>query len=203
MTRGAQPEVDRDSGATSMRHIADATAPDPRSDQSRFERLYQENWRAILAYASRRLSSVDDAEDAVAETFVVAWRRRDLVPAAPDARIWLYGVCHRVVANMLRSRNRRQRLVDRLRVPTRPDALSTEWSGDVAEALATLSQADQEILRLVAWEGLTYDEVAKTLAISANAVGIRIFRARGKLAKALSLDRPARNDPAHPGHRGS
>jgi RNA polymerase sigma-70 factor (ECF subfamily) len=83
----------------------------PGADQ-RFERCFRDNYAAILAFAIRRMPDRGTAEDAAAETFTVAWRRRDLIPAEPLP--WLYGIALRVIANQRRSTRRRRRLGDRL-----------------------------------------------------------------------------------------
>jgi DNA-directed RNA polymerase specialized sigma24 family protein len=67
--------------------------------QVHFGRLYREHGRAILAYALRRVGDPEDAADVVAETFLIAWRRLGDVPAGDRARLWLYAVARRVVAN--------------------------------------------------------------------------------------------------------
>lgn len=74
--------------------------PDPptsSSDLARFEALFASCQRLVLAYAMRRSPNAADAEDVVAETFIVAWRKIDSVPAEPVP--WLYAVARRVLAN--------------------------------------------------------------------------------------------------------
>ena len=68
--------------------------------QIRFGRLYRDQGRAILAYALRRVEDQEDAADVVAETFLVAWRRLGEVPIGDGARLWLYAVARRVIANL-------------------------------------------------------------------------------------------------------
>jgi RNA polymerase sigma factor (sigma-70 family) len=80
-----------------------------------FQRLYEENWNAILSYALRRTQRSEDAADIVAETFLVAWRRFDDVPSGESGRAWLYGVARRTLANQRRGEHRRDRLAERLR----------------------------------------------------------------------------------------
>ncbi len=62
-----------------------------------FAALYEIHHARVLAYALRRTRTVADAEDAAAETFVVAWRKRASIPADPLP--WLYGIARRVLAN--------------------------------------------------------------------------------------------------------
>jgi RNA polymerase sigma-70 factor, ECF subfamily len=140
----------------------------------------------VLGYALRRAGE-DAAREAVAETFTVAWRRIDDVPADPLP--WLLGVCRRVLANGRRGEGRRRALRARLEglpAETAPDP--AERAGE-AEALraafATLSPEDRDTLALVAWEGLTPARAAAVAGCSARAFSQRLSRARARLARAL------------------
>jgi RNA polymerase sigma-70 factor (ECF subfamily) len=99
----------------------------------------------------------------------------------------LYAVARRVLANQRRGRGRRERLTALLRVDdvATPEAAGEDRDGPAFAALATLAPADQELLRLVAWEELGNREIAQVLGISANAVAIRLHRARSRFAAAL------------------
>lgn len=156
--------------------------------------LFEAHFDAILAYARRRTLQLSDAEDVVAETFVVAWRRLDQLPRNDAEYLpWLYGIARRVLANQHRARLRRQRLLERLRsVPWWRASSPLADATDVTDALATLPVTDQEVLRLVAWEELSHAEAALVLGISANAVGIRLHRARRRLAAAMKGSGPMR-----------
>jgi RNA polymerase sigma-70 factor (ECF subfamily) len=154
--------------------------------RARFEELYRQHVKAVAAYALRRAPR-ETAEDVVAETFLVAWRRLEQVPAQPLP--WLYGVARRTLANYRRSATRRQSLADRLRLEVRviPQEPADERLRD---ALQTLRAGDRELLMLVAWEGLRPSEVARVLECSPVACRIRLHRARRRLADALEV-------PAH------
>lgn len=168
-----------------------------RSLRTAFDALYEAHAPRVLAYALRRTTALGDAEDVVAETFSVAWRRFTDIPDDPAALPWLLAVARRVIANQRRSAARRLRLVDRLHSLGRPrgDLLRTE-GGPALAALARLSADDQELLRLVAWDDLSHAEIAATLEISVNAVAIRLHRARGRFRAALARERSVAVDPA-------
>ena len=68
------------------------------SAEERFTALFEATRLPLLAYAVRRVADPADAADVVAETYLVAWRRLDDVPAGADARPWLFGVARRVLA---------------------------------------------------------------------------------------------------------
>lgn len=158
---------------------------------AQFERAFEEHGRSVLAYALRRCDEPADAEDAVAETFIVVWRRRAEIPAGEEVRPWLYGVCRRVLANQRRGEARRWRLLDRLtrHEPTTQTVKSETGDppGPAIEALGHLRADDQELLRLVAWEDLRHAEIATVLGITANAVGIRLHRARARFGIEFQL----------------
>ncbi|MCO8271077.1 hypothetical protein M1L60_10780 [Actinoplanes sp. TRM 88003] len=70
--------------------------------EEHFNRLWLEHAPAVLRYARRRVDD-EQADEVVAETFVVAWRRLAEIPAAELP--WLFGVARRVSANVRRSRS--------------------------------------------------------------------------------------------------
>jgi RNA polymerase sigma factor (sigma-70 family) len=160
----------------------------PASRLARFDQLFIEHQRHVLAYAMRRTRTLADAEDAAAETFAIAWRRLDAIPAA-EPLPWLYGVARRVLANQRRGNGRRERLAALLRpeddVAT-PIRVGEDLDGPASASLASLSPGDQEVLRLVAWEELGHREIAQVLGITPNAVAIRLHRARARFAHALA-----------------
>ena len=155
---------------------------DPAS--ARFEALFEGHHRRILAYALRRASREADAEDVVADTFAVAWRRIADVPDGDDELPWLLGVARRVSANQHRSAGRIAGVLARLRAQPRTSAMAAPTS-PASLALDRLPAADQELLRLLAWDGLSQSEAGVVLGISANAVAIRLHRARKRFTDEL------------------
>jgi RNA polymerase sigma-70 factor (ECF subfamily) len=155
-----------------------------------FRRLWAEHHRHVLAYALRRCDQRADAEDVVATTFTVAWRRRGDKPAAEFELPWLYAIAARVLANQRRSLRRLMALRSRLRELPEP---AREERSDLPEVVAALKQLradDQEILRLAAWEGLTGAELAVALDCTENAAAIRLHRARKRLEDELAKEEP-------------
>lgn len=158
----------------------------------------------MLAYALRRCDSQADAQDVLAETFVVAWRRLEVVPADDRAILWLYAVARRVLANQRRGQKRRYQLTTRLRSVRadtgEADAECRDEVHSVITALAQLHRKDREILRLAAWEGLSHAEIGAVLGCSENASAIRLHRARQRLDRAFPKDEGP--SPAQEGSSG-
>lgn len=157
--------------------------------ERRFEAVYAANHAPILGYVLRRTKSPDDAADVMAETFLTAWRRVEDVPAGDNARLWLYGVARRVLANHHRGERRRSALSERLCADLDSSWRQPEYTHDkeqIGRAFRHLSEAHREILALSAWEGLDYAQIATVLGCSRNAVRIRLHRARKQFAAELA-----------------
>lgn len=168
----------------------------------RFEAAYRELYAPIGAYVLRRLSSPEESAEVVAETFLTLWRRFDEAPAGDALRPWTYGVARRVMANHRRGERRRAALSERLvtdlarLTQQAPDpAESVDDLAQLRAAMAQLSEPDRELLRLIAWEGLTTDEIAIALDARAGAVRLRLHRARRRLAAALGTDNQPKQPP--------
>src|SRR3954447_21389943 len=177
--RAAEPEPGSDRAGSPTGMSDDATADRRR----RFEALFTQHASAVHAYARRRATSAD-AEEVVADTFLVAWRRLDVVPADPLP--WLLAVTRRTLANANRGDARRHALRRRLAAqpadqPTNPPASTDADSPALQRALAALPPAEREAITLLAWDELTPDEIAVVLGCSRAAVYLRLSRARRRL----------------------
>jgi RNA polymerase sigma-70 factor, ECF subfamily len=163
-------------------------------DEAELEALWHDWHRHVLAYALRRVDR-PTAEEVVAETFVIAWRRMDELPDPPLP--WLLGVARRVLANVRRGERRRVALLDRLR--QQPAVGTTPPPGAEGRALAALAQLrerDREALLLHAWEGLDHAGAATVMGCSAATFAVRFHRARERFARALAdLERVEASTP--------
>jgi RNA polymerase sigma-70 factor (ECF subfamily) len=177
------------------------------SDEEQFRSLFRTHYQAIVRYAARRSAAGTDPDDIVAETFAVAWRRRESLPVARELP-WLYGIAARVLANQRRSQRRALRLQERLRLVTRVRSVSVEDEaasraelGSAAAAFSSLRESDAEVLRLAAWEGLSSSEIAAVLGCSDNAAALRLHRARKRLEEAILKENceAGHRDTAMPG----
>jgi RNA polymerase sigma-70 factor (ECF subfamily) len=152
-----------------------------------FDAFFRDNYPAVLAYALARADR-ESAKDAVAAAFLVAWRRHGERHPAP--RPWLYNVTRRTLADQRRAETRLGAL--RVKLAAQPFTLGDgiELSGDaeVLDALAELRPLDQEVLRLVAWEGLEGSDLATALGVPRTVAAVRLHRARKRLRDVLTAD---------------
>jgi RNA polymerase sigma-70 factor (ECF subfamily) len=158
--------------------------------RERFEAVYRELYAPICGYVLRRVHEPEDAAEVIAETFATLWRRFDRCPSGDELRPWLFGVARRVIANQRRGERRRSALGERLASQAEPAAEAVhavETPSDLARAFASLSESDRELLSLVAWEGLTSEELAVALGTNRAAVRLRLHRARKRMREALPL----------------
>lgn len=164
-------------------------SPDQPANDAHYRRVYDDHYRAILAYCLRRVPSAD-AQDAANEVFTIAWRRIDEVPDDEKLRPWLYGVAYRVLSHHWRAQGRRNKLTTRLGSmrpnPSEPMDEQMVMRQDyelVRKAAARLKPLDREVLRLVMWEEMSHDQVADMLGSTGPAVKQRFHRAKSRLAR--------------------
>jgi RNA polymerase sigma-70 factor, ECF subfamily len=151
------------------------------SRRDRFEEIAPPLVEPLRRFLARRTDPAT-AEDVLAETLLVCWRRAETLPEDPLP--WAYGVARNCLRNAERAARRQDRLAARIAaMDPPPEAAPAHEDPDevLAEALAALRPDDAELLRLWAWEQLTAGEIATVLDISANAASIRLHRARHRL----------------------
>jgi RNA polymerase sigma-70 factor (ECF subfamily) len=161
-----------------------------------FAAIYERHFAEIYRYVAGRLGR-DVADDIAAETFLVAFRKRDRFdPARGNVRPWLYGIATTLVGQHRREETRRYQALARAgrrvlasaesHADRVADAVTAERLGrQLAAALADLGHGDRDVLLLVAIGQLSHQEVALALGIPYGTVGSRLNRARRELRKAL------------------
>jgi RNA polymerase sigma factor (sigma-70 family) len=164
-------------------------------DPERFAVLFDRHAPHIHRYLARRAGR-EVADDLVAETFLTAFAKRDRYDLGySDARPWLYGIATNLVGQQRRDEARQYRIRQgAVAEPEVPDHADRVAAGVTAEAmralldaaLAALPAGDRDVLLLIAWEQLTYQEVSRALAIPAGTVRSRLHRARTKVRQVLA-----------------
>ena len=153
-----------------------------------FDHLYDDTFQDVLSYCRRRAQTPEDADEAVAEVYLIAWRRFEEVQEAAKPVAWLLAVARRVLLNQQRSHARRARLAIRLR--QQPRALTVDiakgvedsaFAATVLKALDNLGPLDREIVTLAAFEGLSYEEIGIVVNKRSTTVKSRLYRVRKQL----------------------
>jgi RNA polymerase sigma-70 factor (ECF subfamily) len=168
-------------------------------DAEAFGEVFDAYFGEIHGYVAQRLGP-DHAEDVVADTFLVAFRKRaQYDPARAGVRAWLYGIATKLVGRHRRLEARTLRALGRYGAD--PDAPGPEEGvalrvsaqslrPNLAAALAGLQQRDRDVVLLVALAGLSHEEIATALGIPYGTVGSRLSRARKKLRASLGGANP-------------
>jgi RNA polymerase sigma-70 factor (ECF subfamily) len=167
------------------------------SRRHRFETIAPGLIEPVRRFLARRTDPAT-AEDVLAETLLVCWRRVEDLPAEPLP--FVYGVARMCLLNAQRAARRQERVAAKIAAVDPPAEAAPGPEGrdeELAAALRSLRPDDAELLRLWAWEQLAPAEIATVLGITPNAASIRLHRARGRLAEQL------RKDGATSGHEES
>jgi RNA polymerase sigma-70 factor (ECF subfamily) len=168
------------------------TSGTDRGGRESFERLYRDHFEAVYAYILRRAGRTD-ASDLVEDVFATAWRRMADVPAAPESKLWLYGVARHVVSQHRRSTTRGERLKWKMRRNTNVVTLDaapevSDLESKVRGLIQSMKDEDRELVTLIIWDGLTHAEVASVLGCSVNAVRIRWHRTVKRLRRQIGAE---------------
>jgi len=162
-------------------------------DDTQFRHLYMTHRDAVWSYIVRRVGR-NEVDDAVAEVFVVAWRKISEAPAIDEQLPWLYGIARNIVRNVIRSSNRRKRLWIKTAAlpPTNSPAsdiqvVRNSEDEELLVAVARLRANDQELLRLRTWEELTIRDIALVVGMTPKSVESRLVRIRKNLARTLAV----------------
>jgi RNA polymerase sigma factor (sigma-70 family) len=191
-------ETDSDDRATATLPPADPTDAEiiawSAADPNRFAEIFDRHAREILRYVHARLGP-DLAEDVVADTFLTAFRKRHQYDRTrPSAGPWLYGIATREIARHRRGEVRRQRALARSWAVGDGVAATGEFAQQAADrvaaerlrpqlaaTLAALAPAERDLLLLIAWAGLTYEQTAQALGLPVGTVRSRLSRLRAKI----------------------
>lgn len=163
-----------------------ASHPDP---QALLRTLYADHAPALRAYVTRLLSDPYQAEDVVQETMLRAWRNAEvLVPERGSVNGWLMRVAHNIAVDKIRARKARpDEVEENAASPRRLDDHAAEVvdSVFVARALARLTPAHREVLRVVYFADRTAVQAAEELGLPVGTVKSRTYHALRRLKACL------------------
>ncbi|MDR2704027.1 MAG: RNA polymerase sigma factor [Cellulomonadaceae bacterium] len=157
--------------------------------RARFTELWLTQHSAVAKFAARRVDP-DLVDDIIAETFMIAWQKVELIPT--HEKPWLLTIAQNVIATRTRAKGRQHSLA--LRVATEPETIHFPDElaisrVHIAQAWQKLTEAEREVLALTAWDGLSVAEAAQVLGCLRSTFSVRLTRARRHL-KALLNDTP-------------
>ncbi|HEX4401752.1 MAG TPA: sigma-70 family RNA polymerase sigma factor [Galbitalea sp.] len=154
--------------------------------------VFEENAADLLTYLERRIDPRSGAADVLGDAMVIAWKKAGQLPSEPEqARMWLFVIARNTLLNHRRSLGRQRAAVDRLREiidqhhPPLSEFDRADSQATIRNALASLPSSEQELVRLVNWDGFKLSEVAQLEGIAPSTVRSRYAKALSSLATLL------------------
>lgn len=166
-------------------------------DADAFGDLYARHARAVQSYCLWRTADLQSAEDATATVFLEIWRKRERLALSTDsATPLLFGIATNVLRQQWRSRRRHRDALERVRSAGAPlpSDLETEAIARLdairqlnaaGAEIRALPRRERDVLALIAWGELSYEETAIALEIPIGTVRSRLARARRRLGDAF------------------
>lgn len=173
------------------------------NDPEAFAALYRRHLRAVLAFCLRRTADPEGSEDLAATTFLELWHRRHRLRLRGEtARPLLLGIANNLLRHHWRARRRHAEAIRRLKsagavaAADEDDAAIARLDAkrdlrEARDALRSLPRREREVLSLIAWGDLTYEEAAEALQVPVGTVRSRLARARQRLGESLPADHPS------------
>lgn len=158
-----------------------------RGDRDAFASLVRLHQRRAYAVARAILLSHEDAEDAVQDAFLHAYRALDRFRPEQAFGAWL----HRIVANAALDLGRRRKVRDAsalpesLAVPFRDPGVDGELRRRLTESLSTLGERQRQVVVLHDVQGFTHGEIGGLLGIPEGTARSDLHHARAALRQAL------------------
>lgn len=178
---------------------------EPTIDADDFQRIVEENYQRVYSVIFRMIEDREEAEDLTQDTFVNAYRAFDSFRHESQVYTWLYRIAVNLTKNRLDRRRRRRnsegpsldepvtmeddelsrQVEDFRRAPDR-SAENAELERILSEEVTRLRPEYKEVVILRDYEGLSYEQIARVVGCSVQAVKSRLFRARSVLRRALA-----------------
>lgn len=161
-------------------------------DEEAFALLMRRHAPALVRLATGMLGSPVEAEDAVQDAFISAWRRLPEFQRRSAFGTWMYRIVTNRCLNVLRARKPVSPLDTAKDVPAPEHSVSPPRIAEsrdamraMRDALDLLSPEQRACWVLREWDGRSYEFIAETVGITQEAVRARVFRARRCLTQAL------------------
>lgn len=161
--------------------------------QAAFDQLYSLYEQRVFQYVCTLVYERALAEEIVGDTMMAIWRGAGTFAHTSRVSTWIFGIARHKALDAMRRTGRHQREIDldgAAELPhTGESPLESVHRKQVASqtqrALTSLTQEHQEILRLVFYEELPYEDIAALLAIPTNTVKTRVYYAKQHLKRQL------------------
>ena len=162
-------------------------------DNEAFDAIYRHYHSPIYHYILNVIKSPQLSEDLTQEVFLKVWEGRDRLHEIRNMGAFLFTIARNHTLNILKSATRSQALLAEIvRHSPEPgiddEILNRDYERFIQGVLLTLPPRTREIYRRCKEQGRTYEEVARELGISGNAVKRHMINSIQALRKAATRD---------------
>jgi RNA polymerase sigma factor (sigma-70 family) len=170
-------------------------------DERALAAIYDRYGRVAFGLAVRVVHDRDLAEEAVQDGFLAFWQSaRSFDPTRASARTWLFTLVHRRAVDIVRRRERQERVVALIESPpsvpaAEDDVVREADASRVRGAVRRLAAREREVVELAYFAGLSQSEIASRLGVPIGTVKSRTFTALSRLRQLLDELEPARVTP--------
>lgn len=162
-----------------------------------FEELVVKYQREIINFHYRFVRNRAEAEDLAQETFIKAYFRLSSLKEPEKFRSWLYQIARNLVIDFYRRNKKRMgdlRMDDAVlavvgeknKAEMQQDIIDREVQQGLEKCIGMLTEEEQKLVKLLYYEGFTYDEMAEMMQINSNTLKSKLFRARKILAELIT-----------------
>lgn len=159
-----------------------------------FAALYDKYFDQIYRYVYRRVSDKETVQDLVSQTFYDALSHMESYEwRGYSFSAWLYKIAHNNVLKWYREHTKLHTVeleegaqIRDKSVDISQEVKELELKSEIQAVLARLEPEDREIIRLKFFEEVSNVEIAEIMGLSANHIGVKVFRALKKVKQLMS-----------------
>lgn len=165
-------------------------------DPAAFEQLFRRYAERIYAVMLKRGMAPEDARDLVQQTFTRMHQARNDFRAGASVRPWLWTIAYNLMRDSMRRRSTRYRaeksmLQQQASTDEDRSGIDPETRRTLGKAMGALTDSQREVLVLHYYEGMSFAEIGKVMAVKEGAVRVRAHRAYRRLRELLTADEEA------------
>ncbi len=159
-------------------------------DEKAFRKLYLDTHKAVFAYIYRLCKDYEKAEEIMVKTYTEVWKSASKFKGESKVITWIYGIARNITMSELRKRFKLKEIELNENFVSSDDPF-LKYAGNelkflLKQAINELPFKYKEILDLVFFHGLKYEEISQILGIPVNTVKTRVFNAKKKLKEILN-----------------
>jgi RNA polymerase sigma-70 factor (ECF subfamily) len=157
-------------------------------DEDAFRKLYDQIHKKVFYYLHRLLREQEAAEDIMVETFTEAWRCAGKYRGDSSVRTWIFGIARNLAMNEMRRRKIHMSLEEHPHLTDggMPDMAAYDRKKVIKDSLSRISDKHREVLDLVFFHEMNYQEVSEVLGIPVNTVKTRVFHAKDAMRRTMA-----------------